>query len=556
MSATFGDGIALATGASVGIASSLYFRKYEPSISSFANVVIVVALLARLGTTPQWDAQLITAPMLPAVAVVVAFLTGLSASILHYRLLSLSHPLHDIPGPLFARASKWWLMSSVLSGDIRDHVAAAHAKYGKVVRLAPNEISIADWEAVLPVHGAKSWIRGTSYTATAYSKPGEATDKASMLNHTPRRRVWDKAFTIGSLREYEPMLLTRLGQLCDQFDARVGTVIDLNDWMGFLVFDVTSDLAYGGGTDFIKAGFDNSGVVHGVVATLRLQGRTMAIPWLAGLTAYSPLARKSKPFMGYAGSQFVERLKSGNPHGGKDFLYHLNNEGGEGGPTMSMEAMGADAGLIMAAGADTTRLAISLMFCFLLRDPALYKRLEAEVDKAMAGTETTTVGRHTFVGADVVRSIPLLDACIDEALRIHPPLSVEPMRQAPEGGILVAGRFIPGGAQVRVPSHVIQRDPANFERPLEFLPDRWIKSEDNKIFNKGAFFPFLFGPFHCVGKQFAYQEMRLFTATILHKYKVAFRPGFDSFAWEKNIEDNGTLLEISEPLDVILTRRS
>ena len=47
---------------------------------------------------------------------------------------------------------------------------------------APNEISISDWEAVLPVHGAKSWIRGTSYTATAYSKPGEAADKASMLN--------------------------------------------------------------------------------------------------------------------------------------------------------------------------------------------------------------------------------------------------------------------------------------------------------------------------------------------------------------------------------------
>ena len=49
--------------------------------------------------------------------------------------------------------------------------------------------------------------------------------------------------------------------------------------------------------------------------------------------------------------------------------------------------------------------------------------------------------------------------------------------------------------------------------------------------------------------------MRLFTATILWKYKVALRPGFDSYAWEKSIIDNGTLLEISEPLDVILTSR-
>lgn len=39
------------------------------------------------------------------------------------------------------------------------------------------------------------------------------------------------------------------------------------------------------------------------------------------------------------------------------------------------------------AGADTTRLAISIVFMFMLRTPELYKRLQDEVDKALEHKE-------------------------------------------------------------------------------------------------------------------------------------------------------------------------
>ncbi|KAL8283368.1 hypothetical protein RQP46_005778 [Phenoliferia psychrophenolica] len=507
-----GLGPTLAAAASIGIASSLYFRKYEPTITSFARVLAFATVLARFATTPQWDEHLISDPKLPVFLVVGAFVSGLGGSILHYRLFSSSHPLHNIPGPVLA---------------------------------PPNEISTADYNAVLPIHGAKSWIRGTSYNATVYSKNGESTENNSMLNlidhqtHTPRRRIWDRAFTIQSLKDYEPMLLARLAELCDQFHARQGTVIDLNEWMGFLVFDVTSDLAYGGGTSFLKTARDQGGLLSGVVAALRLQGRTMAIPWLSNVTAYSPLARKSYPFIKYAKDRFFDRIKDGNPKGGKDFLWHLNNEGGEGGSQVSMVAQAADAALIMA-----------VMMYYLIRYPEIYDRLEKAIDEALADKELTHINGHDFPVHDQVKNIPLLDACIDETLRIHPPLSFEPNRQAPDGGVMIGGRLIPGGTQVRVVSHVIQTDPANFEKPLEFIPDRWLKKDDDKTFNKGAFLPF------CVGKQFAYQEMRLFTTTIMSKYKLKFRDGFDSQAWANGIEDNGTLLEIYDPLEVVVSRRT
>lgn len=105
---------------------------------------------------------------------------------------------------------------------------------------------------------------------------------------------------------------------------------------------VTSDVAYGGtirptfspnsephllptegGSSFLKSGSDPTDLVEGVVAAMRLQGRLMAIPWLAPILKFSPLAAKSSSFANFCQSAFEVRFKNGNPRGGVDFLTHL-----------------------------------------------------------------------------------------------------------------------------------------------------------------------------------------------------------------------------------------
>lgn len=76
--------------------------------------------------------------------------------------------------------------------------------------------------------------------------------------------------------------------------------------------------------------------------------------------------------------------------------------------------------------------------------------------------------------------------------QVAPPLSVEPLREAPTEGASICDIFIPGGTQVRVLSSVIQRDPRNHADPLEFRPERWLKAEQGGSgdhFDKRAFFP-------------------------------------------------------------------
>lgn len=83
------------------------------------------------------------------------------------------------------------------------------------------------------------------------------------------------------------------------------------------------------------------------------------------------------------------------------------------------------------------------------------------------------------------------------------------------------------------------------------------------------------GPYHCPGKQFAvrllttfgsaailadasiliqYQEMRLVLSTVVRKFDMKLRPGFDAAAFEKSWEDR-TITDIQAEFPVILTAR-
>jgi hypothetical protein len=57
-----------------------------------------------------------------------------------------------------------------------------------VSRAAPNEVSVVNPEAILQIHGARSWIRGKSYSSNVHSKQGAKDRDASLLNL--RDRGW------------------------------------------------------------------------------------------------------------------------------------------------------------------------------------------------------------------------------------------------------------------------------------------------------------------------------------------------------------------------------
>jgi hypothetical protein len=86
----------------------------------------------------------------------VLALAGLLAifHVLYFRYL---HPYRDVPGPFLATISPFWKVRGAMKGTFYKDITAGHRKYGKIFRIAPNEVSISDPDAIKQIyaHGAK-----------------------------------------------------------------------------------------------------------------------------------------------------------------------------------------------------------------------------------------------------------------------------------------------------------------------------------------------------------------------------------------------------------------
>ena len=63
------------------------------------------------------------------------------------------HPLSKFPGPFFAKVSGRWRNTRYWRGTWHDDILEAHHKYGRVVRIAPNELSIVDEQVSKHLYG-------------------------------------------------------------------------------------------------------------------------------------------------------------------------------------------------------------------------------------------------------------------------------------------------------------------------------------------------------------------------------------------------------------------
>jgi cytochrome P450 len=126
-------------------------------------------------------------------------------------------------------------------------------------------------------------------------------------------------------------------------------------------------------------------------------------------------------------------------------------------------------------------------------------------------------------------SCTYLRACIEESLRLSPPLPGILPREVQDGGIEVDGRFIPAGIDIGVPSYAVMRNAAYYPDPTAFKPLRWIESDsiakESVELAQSAFCAFSIGPRGCIARGLAYTELTLVLARILWEFDVRLQPG-------------------------------
>jgi cytochrome P450 len=121
---------------------------------------------------------------------------------------------------------------------------------------------------------------------------------------------------------------------------------------------------------------------------------------------------------------------------------------------------------MFGAGTDTSSLVLEFAMAKLMRKPLLMAKLQSEVRNG------TPKGQE-LVEEENLAGMTFLKAVVKETLRLHPPapLLIPHLAMA---DCDVEGYRIPAGTRVIVNSWAIGRDPGVWEKPEEFVPERFV----------------------------------------------------------------------------------
>ncbi|KAF5319919.1 hypothetical protein D9611_011017 [Ephemerocybe angulata] len=195
------------------------------------------------------------------------------------------------------------------------------------------------------------------------------------------------------------------------------------------------------------------------------------------------------------------------------------------------------------AGSDTS-FATAMTFTILMAlHPEVQKKAQEEID--------SVVGVGQIPGFEDRDKLVYIDAIIREVFRWHCEVPLGLPHKASEDDVF-EGYFIPKGTIIAANLWHIMKDPANYDNPNEFIPERHIK--DGQI-NKDVLDPydavFGYGRRICVGRYLSLDALYLIVSTTLAMFDIS--PPKD-----KKLEckfNDGAILA-PEPYEVIITPRS
>ncbi|KAI0599796.1 cytochrome P450 [Biscogniauxia sp. FL1348] len=145
-----------------------------------------------------------------------------------------------------------------------------------------------------------------------------------------------------------------------------------------------------------------------------------------------------------------------------------------------------------------------------------------------------------------------LNDCIYDTFRLHPSIPSSGLRMTPREGIQVNDTYIPGSTTVLVPQYTVARREDCFERPNEFIPERWT-TKPHLVRNKTAFMSWGMGTYMCVGKNLGLLEIRTLAVVLLDNFDVDFAPGEDGESLHQRTLD--CFATIPGPLKLKFTSR-
>ena len=208
------------------------------------------------------------------------------------------------------------------------------------------------------------------------------------------------------------------------------------------------------------------------------------------------------------GCIIAERREKARPEAPRDLFDLLSAaHDPESGTTFSAEDLVDQVSTLIAAGHETTGVALFWSLWLVAAAPDIQQRLAAEAESLDLGPDNA---------AETLPKLVYARAVVHEALRLYPPVFtlVRQARAADNAG----GIPVPAGAIVFIAPWVLHRHRRLWPRAEVFDPSRFLPGTAAP--DRFAYLPFGVGPRVCIGAQFALTEATLVLAAMVKAFEI------------------------------------
>ncbi|EME77267.1 uncharacterized protein MYCFIDRAFT_191444 [Pseudocercospora fijiensis CIRAD86] len=446
------------------------------------------------------------------------------------------HPLAKFPGPRLNAASSLPGIFALLKGRLPLENKKLHEKYGSVVRVSPNELcfnSVQAWEDIYghrpghtnmhkdPIHvGSVEAVQGVS-TLTMSDDENHARQRRALAHSFSQKALLEQEYIV---KRYVDQLIVNMKRMADDDEA-----FNLVNWLNFTTFDIIGDLAFGEPFGCLDLGRFHEWValIYETVKAGAIEQATRRFAAAGSLTQRILFNMIPARVRGYRSEHLrrsrakcLQRLENGNSQH-KDFIWYILKQREK--HDLKQDEIIVNSALFIVAGSETTANLLSGLFARLIWNPDKYQKLVDEIRSSFKSEDEIVYEK--------LSKLAYLNACIEEGLRIHPPVPTGLLRTVPKEGDTIDGQWIPGGTSVAVSSWAASHNPVNFRDCDSFIPERWLDKAYDTDYKKAAQ-PFSLGPRGCIGRHLSYMEMRLILGRLLWNFDVVSTDG----AWQWNPE--------------------
>ncbi|KAE8450470.1 hypothetical protein EG329_006200 [Mollisiaceae sp. DMI_Dod_QoI] len=407
-----------------------------------------------------------------------------------------------------------WFINKFGSKRVNLELYEVSQKYGDLARIGPNVLLTNDPEMVVRMSSARSKYTKSRWYAGQKLEFGEDNLLSTLDEalHTKKRAQMASGYSGKDIDGLEAMIDSHLLELMNLIRRKYLTIgsdfrpMDLARKSSFFTMDVITDIAFGRTWGCLSADDD----VHSWFASMEIiipnSIKASRIPWLTSLL-HIPFFRKlvmpsEKDKIGpgrliAVTKEIVQkRFEEDDPGKHMDMMGSFIRHG------VSRRDAVSEAMLQIIAGGDTTAIVIRAATLFIITNPFVYKRLQAEIDS----TQTA----KPIISDEEARKLPYLQAVIKEGARMWVPATGVMSKVVPPEGDTINGRFIPGGTYIGKCDWAIQRSQKIYgEDSTLFRPERWLEAKGEALekMERTLGLVWGYGKYSCLGKNIAWLEL-------------------------------------------------